>query len=137
MTMHDVTRSPSTGAEAADSTPSTASTVAGDGQVHKLAQQHLLPHFTPGKAWLSDSLGVIERAEGCYVYDVEGRVYLDGLAGLFCTNLGHGRADLAEAGAAIRSATDAALAKPETRTADLGGALGTAAFGAAVVGALS
>ncbi len=49
----------------------------------------------------------------------------------------HGRADLAEAAGAVRAATDAALAKPETRTADLGGALGTAAFGAAVVGSLS
>lgn len=69
--------------------------VGGDAQAQ--AQQHLLPHFTTGKAWLSDTLGVIERAEGCYVYDSDGRSYLDGLAGLFCTNMGHGRADFAQA----------------------------------------
>ena len=61
------------------------------------AQRHLVPHFTKGKAWMNQSLGVIERGEGCYVYDTEGNRYLDGLAGLFCTNLGHGRQDLAAA----------------------------------------
>ncbi len=61
------------------------------------AQAHLLPHFTKGAAWQHKSLGVIERGQGCYVYDTHGREYLDGLAGLFCTNLGHGRVDLVKA----------------------------------------
>ena len=61
------------------------------------ARHHLLPHFTKGRQWLSDQLGVIERGSGCYVYDTAGIEYLDGLAGLFCTNLGHGRSDLAAA----------------------------------------
>ncbi|MCP4227371.1 MAG: aminotransferase class III-fold pyridoxal phosphate-dependent enzyme [Actinomycetia bacterium] len=60
-------------------------------------QLHLLPHFTAGRAWNSDQLGVIERGQGCYVYDTAGAEYLDGLAGLFCTNLGHGRLDLVAA----------------------------------------
>ena len=42
---------------------------------------------------------VIERGEGCYVFDGEGNEYLDGLAGLFCTNIGHGRSDLTAAAA--------------------------------------
>ncbi len=63
------------------------------------AHDHVLPHFTKGKAWKDQHLGVIERGEGCYVYDTEGNRYLDGLAGLFCTNLGHGRQDLAAAAA--------------------------------------
>ena len=33
------------------------------------------------------------------MWDVEGKKYLDGLAGLFCTNLGHGRSDLTAAAA--------------------------------------
>ena len=37
---------------------------------------------------------MIDRGEGCYVWDTDGIEYLDGLAGLFCTNLGHGRTDL-------------------------------------------
>jgi adenosylmethionine-8-amino-7-oxononanoate aminotransferase len=42
---------------------------------------------------------VIVRGEGCYVYDQHGNRYLDGLSALFCVNIGHGRADIAQAGA--------------------------------------
>ncbi len=63
------------------------------------AHRHMVPHFTKGAAWRSNLLGVIERGEGCYVFDSDGNRYLDGLAGLFCTNLGHGRQDLAAAAA--------------------------------------
>ena len=61
------------------------------------ARHHLLPHFTRGDAWRSDDLVVIDRGEGCYVWDADGNRYLDALAGLFCTNLGHGRSDLTAA----------------------------------------
>ena len=44
--------------------------------------------------------------------------------------------NLVKAGKAIDAAVDKVLAKPETRTADLGGRLGTRAFGAAVAAAL-
>ncbi len=42
------------------------------------------------------------------------------------------RADLVNAGAELRAAVDACLADPATRTPDLGGSLGTEAFGEAV-----
>ena len=58
------------------------------------ARRHLLPHFTRGDAWRGEALVVIERGEGCYVWDTAGNKYLDALAGLFCTNIGHGRSDL-------------------------------------------
>ncbi len=61
------------------------------------ARRHLLPHFTRGDAWRRDDLVVIDRGEGCYVWDADGNRYLDALAGLFCTNLGHGRSDLTAA----------------------------------------
>ncbi|RZV48175.1 MAG: aminotransferase class III-fold pyridoxal phosphate-dependent enzyme [Acidimicrobiales bacterium] len=63
----------------------------------ELAQSHLLPHYTKGAAWMSDDIPIMSAGEGCYVEDVEGNRYLDGLAGLFCTNIGHGRSDLAAA----------------------------------------
>ncbi|MCY3663845.1 MAG: aminotransferase class III-fold pyridoxal phosphate-dependent enzyme [bacterium] len=63
------------------------------------AQRHLIPHFTQAAAWRADDLVVVERGEGCYVWDADGNEYLDALAGLFCTNLGHGRADLTAAAA--------------------------------------
>src|SRR5207244_8357325 len=37
------------------------------------------------------------RGEGPYVFDAHGKRYLDGLSGLFCSNLGHGRTELGEA----------------------------------------
>lgn len=44
-------------------------------------------------------LPVIVRGEGAYLYDSKGKRYLDGLAGLFVSQLGHGRRELAEAAA--------------------------------------
>ena len=65
----------------------------------ELARRHLVPHFTSAGTWNADDLVVIERGEGCYLTDADGNEYLDGLAGLFCTNLGHGRSDLTAAAA--------------------------------------
>jgi 4-aminobutyrate--pyruvate transaminase len=43
---------------------------------------------------------VIERAKGVYVYDTEGRDYIEGMAGLWCTALGYGNEELVEVAAA-------------------------------------
>lgn len=48
----------------------------------------------------------------------------------------HGRNALVDAGMTLKTVTDGLLAQPETRTIDLGGPLGTRAFGAAVVDAI-
>ena len=40
---------------------------------------------------------VIERGEGIYVTDTDGRRYIEGLAGLWCTALGYGNKELIEA----------------------------------------
>ena len=37
---------------------------------------------------------VLERAEGIYVYDSDGKRYIEGLAGLWCTGLGYGNQEL-------------------------------------------
>jgi 4-aminobutyrate--pyruvate transaminase len=42
---------------------------------------------------------VIERGQGVYVYDTEGKPYLEGMAGLWCTALGYGNEELVEAAA--------------------------------------
>ena len=62
-----------------------------------LAQQHLFPHFTAGQSWQAENLPIIERGDGCYLYDEGGNRFLDGLAGLFCVNVGHGRTDIPRA----------------------------------------
>jgi adenosylmethionine-8-amino-7-oxononanoate aminotransferase len=43
---------------------------------------------------------IISRGEGAYVFDAEGNRYLDATAGLWFANVGHGRAELADAAAA-------------------------------------
>jgi len=40
---------------------------------------------------------MITRAEGCYYFDSDGRKIFDGLSGLWCSGLGHGRAEIVEA----------------------------------------
>ena len=40
---------------------------------------------------------IIERGQGVYVYDTEGKAYLEGMAGLWCTALGYGNEELVEA----------------------------------------
>jgi adenosylmethionine-8-amino-7-oxononanoate aminotransferase len=64
-----------------------------------LAKRHLWMHFTRMGAYEDHDVPVIERGEGCYVYDTHGKRYLDGLSALYCVNLGHGRAELGEAAA--------------------------------------
>ncbi|HEY7196686.1 MAG TPA: aspartate aminotransferase family protein [Gaiellaceae bacterium] len=49
---------------------------------------HLWRHFTPAAA--ADSPIVIDRAEGCRIWDVDGNEYLDALAALYCVNIGYG-----------------------------------------------
>ena len=43
---------------------------------------------------------VIARSEGVYLYDTDGNRLLDGPAGMWCVNIGHGREEIAEAVAA-------------------------------------
>src|SRR5262249_12677420 len=43
---------------------------------------------------------IIERGQGVFVYDTEGKAYIEGMAGLWCTALGYGNEELIEAAAA-------------------------------------
>ena len=40
---------------------------------------------------------IITRAEGCIIHDGDGNAMLDGMAGLWCVQVGYGREELAEA----------------------------------------
>jgi adenosylmethionine-8-amino-7-oxononanoate aminotransferase len=67
--------------------------------LQELGRRHLWMHFTRMSAYEDHEIPIITRGEGCYVYDEHGNRYLDGLSALFCVNIGHGRADIAQAGA--------------------------------------
>ena len=58
---------------------------------------HLWMHFTRMSAYQNAEVPTIVRGDGPYIWDANGRRYLDGLAGLFVVQVGHGRVELAEA----------------------------------------
>ncbi|WP_062294085.1 aspartate aminotransferase family protein [Demequina phytophila] len=68
--------------------------------LQQAAKRHLWMHFTEHSRYENADVPIIVRGEGAYIYDAEGRRYLDGLAGLFVNQLGHGRTELADAAAA-------------------------------------
>ena len=63
------------------------------------AKRNLWLHFTRMSAYAEGDVPVIVRGSGAYVFDQHGRRYLDGLSGLFVSQVGHGRQEIAEAGA--------------------------------------
>ena len=76
-------------------TPHTVERTTADWQ--SLDRRHYLHPFTDYKALAAKGARVIVKAEGCYLYDSEGQQILDGMAGLWCVNVGYGRRELAEA----------------------------------------
>ncbi len=68
-------------------------------ELQEKAKRHLWLHFTRMSSYADSDVPVIVRGEGQYVYDQNGKRYLDGLAGLFVSQIGHGRTEVAEAGA--------------------------------------
>jgi adenosylmethionine-8-amino-7-oxononanoate aminotransferase len=70
----------------------------GDDSLSERARRHLWMHFTRlGGYDAKHEVPVMVRGEGVYVWDQHGKRYLDGLSGLFTSQLGHGRTELAEA----------------------------------------
>ncbi|WBB62760.1 aspartate aminotransferase family protein [Streptomyces sp. WMMC500] len=78
---------------------STAASAAAPSPTSKAAYDHLWMHFTRMSSYENAPVPTIVRGEGAYIYDETGKRYLDGLAGLFVVQAGHGRTELAEAAA--------------------------------------
>jgi putrescine aminotransferase len=57
----------------------------------------LIHPFTDHEELHRDGTHVIQSAQGCHVIDESGRRLLDGLAGLWCVNVGYGRREIADA----------------------------------------
>ncbi|OAS21626.1 aspartate aminotransferase family protein [Paenibacillus oryzisoli] len=57
----------------------------------KYVWHHMSPH--------NENPMIIASGEGSWVTDVDGHRYLDGMSGLWCVNVGHGRREIAEAAA--------------------------------------
>lgn len=62
------------------------------------AAHHMHP-FTDGDALNAKGTRIITKANGVFLTDSEGNEILDGMAGLWCVNIGYGREELAEVAA--------------------------------------
>lgn len=77
----------------------TATTAAQHDELQRSAREHLLLHFTKQAAAYGASapepvegaadLLVLERGEGPYVFDTQGKRYIDALSSLFCSQIGY------------------------------------------------
>ena len=69
-------------------------------QLQQIDAAHHLHPFTDHKELRGAGSRIITRADGPFIYDSEDNEILDGMAGLWCVNIGYGRHELAEAAAA-------------------------------------
>ena len=65
--------------------------------IDSIDKKNLFHPITNLKTHETDEVFVIDRGEGIYIYDTDGKKYLEGLAGLWCTSLGYGVQELADA----------------------------------------
>ena len=66
-------------------------------QLQQIDAAHHLHPFTDHPVLRQFGSRIIARADGPFIYDTEGKELLDGMAGLWCVNIGYGREELAEA----------------------------------------
>ncbi len=59
-------------------------------ELQRAARDHLWLHFTRMSSYREAEVPVIVRGDGCYLEDLNGKRYLDALAGLFSVNIGYG-----------------------------------------------
>jgi len=71
------------------STTTGRSTNEGAQHTRRQAADRLLLNFTDMSEYVDRGSRVIVRGEGCQVFDDSGNAFIDGLSGLFCSNLGH------------------------------------------------
>jgi adenosylmethionine-8-amino-7-oxononanoate aminotransferase len=69
--------------------------------LQRAAREHLWLHFTRMAGYRDADVPIIVRGDGCYLEDLNGKRYLDALAGLFSVNIGYGYGEeIGEAAAA-------------------------------------
>jgi adenosylmethionine-8-amino-7-oxononanoate aminotransferase len=68
-------------------------------ELKQAAKDHLWLHFTHHSNYYGEGaidIPLIVKGEGHHIYTIDGEKRIDGLSGLFCVNVGHGRDELAE-----------------------------------------
>ncbi|WGK69219.1 adenosylmethionine--8-amino-7-oxononanoate transaminase [Candidatus Haliotispira prima] len=69
----------------------------GDAELRRTDRAHVWHPYSNIDRILEDDFPLIERAEGCYIYDSNGKSYLDGIASWWCVNFGHSHPELLRA----------------------------------------
>ena len=65
--------------------------------IKQIDKQYIWHPFTQMKDWVENDIVVIERGEGSYLIDTEGKRYIDGVSSLWCNVHGHRKRQLDEA----------------------------------------
>jgi putrescine aminotransferase len=68
-------------------------------QLQQTNTDHHIQPFTDNKELAEKGARIITKADGCYIWDSQGNKILDGMAGLWCVNVGYGRDEIADAAA--------------------------------------
>src|SRR5947209_2896636 len=71
-----------------------ASMTASRAQLEQWDRDHVWHPFTPMRAYAAEPPLIIDRARGCFLIDLDGREYLDGVSSLWCNVHGHGVPEL-------------------------------------------
>ena len=66
-------------------------------ELKRLDHTYLWHPFTQMQEWMGENPCIIDRGEGCYLYDIQGRKYIDGVSSLWCNVHGHRKKELDDA----------------------------------------
>ena len=66
-------------------------------QIWETDKEHFLHPWTHFASFKTEGALPLSQGEGCYLTDIEGRRYFDAVGGLWCTNIGLGREEMAQA----------------------------------------
>ena len=62
-------------------------------------KDHFIHPWTEFESFKKEGSIIFQSAKGSYIFDSNGKKYLDGIGGLWCINIGYGRKELGEVAA--------------------------------------
>ncbi|MCP3673172.1 MAG: aminotransferase [Gammaproteobacteria bacterium] len=65
-------------------------------EIWEMDKKHFIHPYTDFSSFSDEGSQVVSEANGMYIIDSDDNKYLDGIAGLWCVNIGHGRKEMAE-----------------------------------------
>jgi adenosylmethionine-8-amino-7-oxononanoate aminotransferase len=84
--------------------------------LRKAGNEHVWLHASPWRSLAEqEDKRILVEGKGCIVKDIDGKEYIDGLAGLWLVNVGHGRREIGEA-MAVQAGTLAYASSTQTTT---------------------